>query len=447
MRRIDFSTLNRLVEAKQLKPLKEALADFNVVDLANFIEQLNRESVVYAFRALPKDIAAQVFSYLSFESQEFIVQSITDQEIGHIINDLFSDDAADLIEELPANVVKKVLRNASPEVRNTINQLLQYPAESAGSIMTAEFVDLKKHMTVGEAFARIRRTAFEKETVYTCYVIDEHRRLEGVISVKRLLVTPDDTILSQVMETNIIKVTTTDDQELVAHLFAKYGLLSLPVVDHENRLVGIVTIDDVIDVIHEEATEDFERMAAMLPSEKPYLKTSVLSLAKNRFAWLLFLMVSGMIVGSILAKYEEAFVAIPLLVTFIPMLTDTGGNAGSQSSTLVIRGMALSEIREGDFLKVFFKEFRVSLIVGLGLSIANFIRIMISYKDPMIALTVSLSLYLTVVIAKTVGGILPIFAKLVKADPAIMAAPIITTVVDALSLMLYFRIAVVLLKL
>ncbi|NLM25518.1 MAG: magnesium transporter [Firmicutes bacterium] len=447
MRRIDFSTLNRLVEAKQLKPLKEALADFNVVDLANFIEQLNRESVVYAFRALPKDIAAQVFSYLSFESQEFIVQSITDQEIGHIINDLFSDDAADLIEELPANVVKKVLRNASPEVRNTINQLLQYPAESAGSIMTAEFVDLKKHMTVGEAFARIRRTAFEKETVYTCYVIDEHRRLEGVISVKRLLVTPDDTILSQVMETNIIKVTTTDDQELVAHLFAKYGLLSLPVVDHENRLVGIVTIDDVIDVIHEEATEDFERMAAMLPSEKPYLKTSVLSLAKNRFAWLLFLMVSGMIVGSILAKYEEAFVAIPLLVTFIPMLTDTGGNAGSQSSTLVIRGMALSEIRVGDFLKVFFKEFRVSLIVGLGLSIANFIRIMISYKDPMIALTVSLSLYLTVVIAKTVGGILPIFAKLVKADPAIMAAPIITTVVDALSLMLYFRIAVVLLKL
>ena len=447
MRRIDFSTLNRLVEAKQLKPLKEALADFNVVDLANFIEQLNRESVVYAFRALPKDIAAQVFSYLSFESQEFIVQSITDQEIGHIINDLFSDDAADLIEELPANVVKKVLRNASPEVRNTINQLLQYPAESAGSIMTAEFVDLKKHMTVGEAFARIRRTAFEKETVYTCYVIDEHRRLEGVISVKRLLVTPDDTILSQVMETNIIKVTTTDDQELVAHLFAKYGLLSLPVVDHENRLVGIVTIDDVIDVIHEEATEDFERMAAMLPSEKPYLKTSVLSLAKNRFAWLLFLMVSGMIVGSILAKYEEAFVAIPLLVTFIPMLTDTGGNAGSQSSTLVIRGMALSEIREGDFLKVFFKEFRVSLIVGLGLSIANFIRIMISYKDPMIALTVSLSLYLTVVIAKAVGGILPIFAKLVKADPAIMAAPIITTVVDALSLMLYFRIAVVLLKL
>lgn len=447
MRRIDFSTLNRLVEAKQLKPLKEALADFNVVDLANFIEQLNRESVVYAFRALPKDIAAQVFSYLSFESQEFIVQSITEQEISHIINDLFSDDAADLIEELPANVVKKVLRNASPEVRNTINQLLQYPAESAGSIMTAEFVDLKKHMTVGEAFARIRRTAFEKETVYTCYVIDEHRRLEGVISVKRLLVTPDDTILSQVMETNIIKVTTTDDQELVAHLFAKYGLLSLPVVDHENRLVGIVTIDDVIDVIHEEATEDFERMAAMLPSEKPYLKTSVLSLAKNRFAWLLFLMVSGMIVGSILAKYEEAFVAIPLLVTFIPMLTDTGGNAGSQSSTLVIRGMALSEIRVGDFLKVFFKEFRVSLIVGLGLSIANFIRIMISYKDPMIALTVSLSLYLTVVIAKTVGGILPIFAKLVKADPAIMAAPIITTVVDALSLMLYFRIAVVLLKL
>lgn len=447
MRRIDFSTLNRLVEAKQLKPLKEALADFNVVDLANFIEQLNRESVVYAFRALPKDIAAQVFSYLSFESQEFIVQSITDQEIGHIINDLFSDDAADLIEELPANVVKKVLRNASPEVRNTINQLLQYPAESAGSIMTAEFVDLKKHMTVGEAFARIRRTAFEKETVYTCYVIDEHRRLEGVISVKRLLVTPDDTILSQVMETNIIKVTTTDDQELVAHLFAKYGLLSLPVVDHENRLVGIVTIDDVIDVIHEEATEDFERMAAMLPSEKPYLKTSVLSLAKNRFAWLLVLMVSGMIVGSILAKYEEAFVAIPLLVTFIPMLTDTGGNAGSQSSTLVIRGMALSEIRVGDFLKVFFKEFRVGLIVGLGLSIANFIRIMISYKDPMIALTVSLSLYLTVVIAKAVGGILPIFAKLVKADPAIMAAPIITTVVDALSLMLYFRIAVVLLKL
>lgn len=436
----DWRDLERLVLARDFKTVKKELPVFQDADIASFMDELSQEHVVIVFRSLPKDRAAEIFSYLSIEMQEYIVGAITDQEVGSIINQLFVDDAADFLEELPASVVKRVLRNASPETRTLINQFLQYPPHSAGSIMTAEFVDLKKSMLVIDAFKRIRRTALDKETVYTCYVIDANRRLEGVITVKELFLADEDAVIGDIMETNVISASTSDDQEEVAALFSKYDFLSLPVVDDENRLVGIITFDDIMEVIHQEATEDFQKMAAMAPSEKPYLKTSVLALAKNRIIWLLLLMISGMIVGGILARYEEAFVALPILVTFIPMLTDTGGNAGSQSSTLVIRGMALNEITTSDFWRVLLKELGVSCLAGVALGVANFIRLIITYPgDYMMALVVSLALFVTVLLGKTVGGMLPLFAKKLKADPAIMAAPLITTIVDAVALVVYFK--------
>lgn len=438
---MELRDLEQLLKEKDFKTIRQKLPLLRDADIAILIEELSPENAVLVFRALPKDRAAEIFAYLVSDMQEHIIGAITDQEVGSLINQLYVDDAADFLEELPANMVKRVLKNASPETRELINQFLQYPPESAGSIMTAEFVDLKKDMTVAQSFKRIRRIAIDKETVYTCYVIDANRRLEGVVTVKRLFLANDDTVLNDIMETNLIYAYTTDDQEEVAQLFAKYDLLSLPIVDHEHRLVGIVTVDDIVEVIHQEATEDFQKMAAMAPSEKPYLKTSVFSLAKNRITWLMILMISAMITGGVLAKYEAAFVAIPLLVTFIPMLTDTGGNAGSQSSTLVIRGMALNEITTKDFGKVFLKEFTVSLLVGLALSVLNFGRLILMYPgEYMMALTVSLALYFTVILAKTVGGILPLIAKIFNTDPAIMAAPVITTIVDAFSLIIYFKI-------
>lgn len=438
---MDSRDLEQLLRNKDFKTIRTELPLMRDADIAFVIEELSPENAILVFRTLPKDRAAEIFAYLASEMQEHIIGAITDQEMGNLINQLYVDDAADFLEELPANMVKRVLKNASPETRALINEFLQYPPESAGSIMTAEFVDLKKDMTVAQAFTRIRRIAIDKETVYTCYVIDANRHLEGVITVKRLFLATDETVLGDIMETNVIYAYTSDDQEEVAQLFAKYDLLSLPIVDHEHRLVGIVTVDDVVEVIHQEATEDFQKMAAMAPSEKPYLRTSVFSLAKHRITWLMILMISAMITGGVLAKYEAAFIALPLLVTFIPMLTDTGGNAGSQSSTLVIRGMALNEISTRDFGKVFLKELSVSLLVGLALSIVNFGRLLLMYPgEYMIAFTVSLALYFTVVLAKTVGGILPLVAKLFNTDPAIMAAPVITTIVDAFSLIIYFKI-------
>ena len=323
---------------------------------------------------------------------------------------------------------------------------MNYPDNSVGSIMTAEFTDLKQSMTVAQAIAHIRRTGENSESVYTCYVTDAGRRLEGVLTIKELLLAQDEQLIADLMETDVITAETTEDQEEAVARMMKYDFISLPVVDKEGRLVGIVTVDDVMDVMEEEATEDFEKMAAMAPSEKPYLKTSVLSLAKHRILWLLVLMISGMITGGILGQYEAAFAAMPLLVTFIPMLTDTGGNAGSQSSTLVIRGMAVGEIQPKDFAKVFWKELRVSMLVGVVLSAVNFVRLIITYPgNHMVALTVALALFVTVLLAKTVGGVLPMVAKLCHADPAIMAAPLITTIVDAISLVVYFRIACALL--
>ena len=350
--------------------------------------------------------------------------------------------AVDMLEELPANVVKRVLKNARPETRRLINQFLKYPEQSVGSIMTAEFIDLKGTMTAAEAIRRIRRLGGDCESIYTCYVTDGRRVLDGVVTLRELLLAPDNAPVRTLMEPNVITVRTTDDQELAVRALMRYDFLSLPVVDQEDRLVGVVTVDDVMDVMEEEATEDFQRMAAMAPSEKSYLKTGVFALAKNRILWLLVLMISGMITGGILGRYEAAFSVMPLLVTFIPMLTDTGGNAGSQSSTLVIRGMAVGDIALSDFPKVLWKELRVSLLVGAVLSLVNLVRLLLSYPgNELVCVTVTLSLFATVVLAKTIGGALPMLAKLVRADPAIMAAPLITTIVDALSLVLYFTIA------
>ncbi len=437
-----------LVDARDLRNLKDSLAQMPEADIADFMEELTGEKTVLVFRMLPKDLATDVFAFLPVEKQQEIVNSITDAELQAVIEDLFVDDAVDMLEEFPANVVKRVLKNAKPDTRKLINLFLRYPDNSAGSIMTAEYMALRKDMTVEAAFAYIRKHGVDKETIYTCYVMDEKRALEGVVTVKDLLMNPYEARLEDIMDPYVIKAVTTEDQEAVAETFTRYDLLSLPVVDGENRLVGIVTVDDIVDVMEQEATEDFEKMAAMMPSEKPYLKTSVFMLAKNRILWLLILMISSMVTGSILARYENAFAVIPLLVTFIPMLTDTGGNAGSQSSWLFIRGMAVGEIAPGDILKVLWKELRVGLVVGVILGLVNYVQLIIRFPgNEQICLTVVLSLFATVILAKTVGSVLPMAARLVKLDPAIMAAPLITTIVDAFSLVIYFRIACSLLKL
>ena len=441
-KKFDLPALLELLERRDICALRAALEDENEVDVAELLTQLPRDKAVVTFRTLPKELAAEVFSNLPPERQQDIIQSVTDQELSAIVEELNVDDAVDMLEEMPANVVKRVLQNAHPDTRKLINQFLNYPDHSAGSIMTAEFTDLRQTMTVAEAIDHIRSTGADSESIYTCYVTDASRRLEGVITLRELLLARDDERVAQRMETDIITVETTEDQEEAVARMMKYDFISLPVVDREGRLVGIITADDVMDVMEEEATEDFEKMAAMAPSEKPYLKTGVFSLARHRIVWLLVLMISGMITGGILGRYEAAFAAMPLLVTFIPMLTDTGGNAGSQSSTLVIRGMAVGEIRTRDFLRVFWKELRVSMLVGLALSAVNFVRLIFTYPgNEMIALTVALALFVTVLLAKTVGGVLPMAAKLCHADPAIMAAPLITTIVDAISLIVYFQIA------
>jgi magnesium transporter len=414
----------------------------NEVDIAELLEKLPAEKSIVAFRTLPKEVAAEVFSNLESDTQQYLVESITDQELHEILEDLSVDDAVDMVEELPANMVKRVLKVASKDTRTLINKFLQYPENSAGSIMTAEFMDLRRNMTVKDSIRKIRRTGEDSETIYTCYVIDDQRILQGIVTVKDLLLSNDDCPIEELMDEDIIKATTTDDREDVANNFSKYDLLSMPVVDKENRLVGIITVDDAMDVMEQEATEDMQVMGAMAPEETPYLKTGVFRLAKNRIVWLLILMVSGMINGSILNNYEAAFSAMPILVSFIPMLTDTGGNAGSQSSTIIIRSMALGEVQMHDFWKVLWKEIRVSIMVGVILSVINFVRLIIIYPDqPLIALTISLAMICTVIMAKSIGGVLPMIAKALHLDPALMAAPLITTIVDAVSLIIYFSIA------
>ncbi|WP_443659213.1 magnesium transporter [Clostridium algidicarnis] len=434
------------LDKERIEILREKFTEMNVVDIAQIFEEIPEEKKLIIFRILPKDIAAEVFSYMSQKEQQFIIESITDKEVQSLVEDLYLDDTVDFVEELPANVVKKVLRNTDEETRKRINFFLNYPENSAGSIMTIEYVDLKKNMTVKEAIFRIKKIGIDRETIDTCYVTSKGRKLEGVVLLRQIILSDENEIIENIMDKDVKYVNTHDDQETVALLFKKYDLLAMPVTDNEDRLVGIITIDDILDIIEEETTEDFYKMAAMEPSEEDYLDTSVFSLAKHRIVWLLVLMISATFTGSIIRKYEDILQAVVILTAFIPMLMDTGGNAGSQSSTLVIRGLALGDIKLKDWPKVLFKEFRVSLIVGFTLAVVNFLRIYFLEKvDFYVALTVCSTLFFTVVIAKAVGGLLPIIAKKLKVDPAIMASPLITTIVDALVLILYFATATMLL--
>lgn len=436
-----------LINGKKYSEAREELLKLNSVDIATLLEEVdNKKNMLVLFRLLPKDIEIDVFSYMSNDMQQYIIQSITHEEMTTIIDQLYFDDVIDLLEEMPANIVKKILLNTDDKKRKLINQFLKYEEDSAGSIMTIEFVDLKKEMTVEQAIERIRKTGVDKQTINTCYVIDKNRRLEGITSIRRLILSNKDVLIKDIMKENYVSINTFDDQEYVANQFKKYDLVSMPVVDKEHRLVGIITIDDIVDIIDQENTEDFHKMAAMEPSEEEYLKTGVFELAKHRIIWLLVLMVSATFTGNIIRKSEDVLQSVVILASFIPMLMDTGGNSGSQSSTLVIRGLALGEIKLKDIFKVMWKEFRVSVVVGIVLAIVNFLRVYFIEKVSfMVSITVCISLFFTVVLAKVVGGILPIVAKKLKLDPAIMASPLITTIVDAVALLIYFGIAKMLL--
>lgn len=432
----------QLIDEKKFIEARQELETKNVVDIAALFEEISKESVVKVFRVLPKDIAANVFAYMEQEQRILLIDSLTDKEVSNIINDLYIDDTVDFLEELPANVVKRVLRNTDEDTRKIINQLLKYPESSAGSIMTIEYVDLKQQMTVEEAIRHIKKIGLDKETINTCYVVGDNRQLEGIVSIRKLILSNSTEVIKDIMKKDYIYVNTLDDQENIAGLFKKYDLLSLPVTDNEKKLVGIITIDDIVDIIDQENTEDFQKMAAMSPSDEEYLKTSVWTLSKHRITWLLVLMVSATFTGNIIKRFEDVLQSVVILAAFIPMLMDTGGNAGSQSSTLIIRGLALGEIRLRDVFKVIFKEFRVSSIVGVVLALVNFIRMYYLEKvDFHVSITVCITLFFTVVLAKVLGGILPIIAKKFKMDPAIMAGPLITTVVDAVALIIYFTIA------
>ena len=434
------TTFIELLEKRDFKTLKNTLEIMNAVDIALLLSNLEDKERAFAFRLIPKDKAADVFSNMSNPIQSYLVKIFTEKELRELLDNLYMDDTVDLLEELPANLVTRILHTVSSDKRDLINQLLKFPENSAGSIMTTEYVSLKKTMTIKETMKHIKEVGIHKETIYTCYVL-ENRRLIGIVSAKDLMTLDDNTFIQDIMETEIISVGTHTDQEETARLFSKYDLLSLPVVDLDNRMVGIITVDDAMDVMVDEATEDISIMGAVNPSEKTYFETSVFSHAKNRFLWLLILMLSSTITGTIITQYENAFAAIPLLVSFIPMLMDTGGNCGSQSSTLIIRGLALDEIRFKDIFRVIFKEFRVALLVSLGLALANGLRIFIMYKDLKLAVVIGLSLICTVILSKIIGCILPLFAKKINLDPAIMAAPLITTLVDTCSIIIYFTIA------
>ncbi len=433
-----------LLKAKDLSGLKALLAEFNVADVSEIIDELDKEDAIIVFRLLNKDEAAEVFSRMEQDTRERLIEALTEDEIKEVVDKLFLDDAADLVEEMPANLVKKVLANTKPDKRSAINELLKYPEDSAGSIMTTEFIDLKENLTVKEAFERIRAIGKDKETIYTLYVTDMARCLIGIVTVKELVLADLDAHIKDIMEENVIKLNTLEDKEDVVKMFDKYDFLAMPVVDSEDRLVGIITVDDAMDVMQDEASEDFEIMAAVTPSDESYFDMSVVEHTKHRIVWLLVLMLSATITGSIITHYEEAFASIPILVSFIPMLMDTGGNCGSQSSTLIIRGLATGEIYPKDVFKVWFKEIRVAILVGIILAVVNGVRVAIQYGDVLLALVIGITLVLTVLISKSLGCILPLAAKKLKLDPAIMASPLITTIVDTCSILIYFNVAVAL---
>ena len=437
-----YTTLNDYLNQKQYVKLREWLRDLNVADIAAMMEELDEELQLKTFRILPKDMAADIFSYLPIEVEQQIITSISDREAGKIIDNLMADDATDLLEEMPANIVKRLLANASQETRRDINHLLRYPEDSAGSIMTVEFMDLKEGQTVAQAIERIKKAAVDSETINICYVLDYQRKLKGTVALRYLLLKDPDEKIGDIMHENVISLHTLMDQEEVARQFQKYDFTAMPVVDNEDRLVGIITVDDVVDILQEEATEDMEKMAAIVPSDKPYLKTTVFETWKKRIPWLLLLMISATFTGKIIASFEDALSVYVVLTTFIPMLMDTGGNAGGQTSVTVIRGLSLNEIEFSDFFKVVWKEIRVALLCGLTLAVANFVKLMIIDRVTMpVAAVVCATLVVAVLIAKLVGSMLPMLAKKIGFDPAVMASPFITTIVDALSLLIYFRIA------
>ena len=434
-----------LLKAKRFTELKLLLNDISPVDVAKMLEEYSKEDLILIFRLLPKDLAAETFVEMDSDNQEILISAFNDKELKAIVDELYLDDVVDIIEEMPANVVNRILKHTDSETRNAINEILNYPKDSAGSIMTVEYVDLKKDMTVEEAFERIRKTGVDKETIYTCYVTNKNRKLLGIVTVKDLLLAEKTLSLADIMTTNIIYATTLEDKEVVARKFEKYDFIAMPVVDKELRLVGIITVDDAVDVIQEENTEDFTKMAAMQTSDDTYFKTPVWKQAKNRVLWLLILTLSAAITGTIITNYQNAFAAVPLLVAFLPMLMDTGGNCGAQSSTMIIRGLALDEIEVKDVFKVILKEVGIAFLVGFVLVLANVIRIRIMYSNesimPQLMIVVGLTLMCTVVLAKVLGATLPILAKACHLDPAMMASPIITTIVDMCTVVIYFGLA------
>lgn len=440
--------IKELLAMRQYTTLRQKLAEMNETDVAGLLEQLEEADMLKIFRILPKDLAADVFSYLEVEHQQLIITSLSEKDAAGIIDNLMADDATDLLEEMPANIVKKILANASPDTRRDINHLLRYPEDSAGSIMTVEYVDLKENLTVEEAIARIRKVGLDSETINICYVLDAQRHLLGTVALRYLLLSQPDEIIGDIMHENVISLHTLMDQEEAAAQFKKYDFTSMPVVDNENRLVGIITVDDIVDILEEEATEDIEKMAAIVPSDKPYMRTGVLETYKKRIPWLLLLMISATFTGQILHHFEAALSVCTALTMFIPMLMDTGGNAGGQASVTVIRGLSLGEISYRDTLRVIWKETRVALLCGVTLAAANFAKLMLFDRvDIAIAAVVCLTLVAAVLIAKLIGCTLPVLAKRLGFDPAVMASPFITTLVDALSLLVYFRFAVAILGL
>ena len=444
-----------LIEGKKYARLRELLSDMNPADIAQILEDVPERELPVIFRILPKELAAEVFVEMDSEMQQLLIEAFSDTELREVMDELFMDDTVDIIDEMPATVAKRVLSQTDAKTRKMINQLLAYPDDSAGSIMTTEYVDLKKNMTVDQAFDRIRNVGLDTETIYTCYVIDQSRHLLGIVTVKDLLLNEKGRVLSDIMDENIIYANTLDDKEEVAGQFEKYDLMALPVVDKESRLVGIVTVDDAIDVIQDEATEDIEKMAAILPSDKSYFRTGVFSTFKARIPWLMLLMISATFTGAIISSFEEKLTIFPALIAFIPMLMDTGGNSGSQSSVTIIRGISLGDIEFRDIFKVIWKEVRVALCCSMALAAVNFVKLwLVDYlllhtfdpgKQIPEILVVCFTLLLTVIVAKFIGCVLPILAKRIGFDPAVMASPFITTIVDAISLFIYFRTAILIL--
>ena len=446
--REEMEELKELLRTKQYTRLRQSMAEVNDADIAAFIESLDEGELLKVFRILPKSCAADVFSYLEVENQHLIITALSDKEAANIIDNLMADDATDFLEEMPANIVKKLLANASPETRRDINHLLRYPEDCAGSIMTVEYVDLKENITVQDAIERIRKVGVDSETINICYVLDSKRTLVGTVALRYLLLSPADAVIGDIMHENVISLHTLMDQEEVARQFQKYDFTSMPVVDNENRLVGIVTVDDVVDILQEEATEDIEKMAAIVPSDKPYMKTGTFETWKKRIPWLLLLMISATFTGRIITSFENSLRRYVVLTAFIPMLMDTGGNAGGQASVTIIRGLSLNEIEFGDVFRVIWKEIRLAFFCGITLAAANFIKLLfLDRVGVQVATIVCLTLLITVLIAKLVGCSLPMFAKKIGFDPAVMASPFITTIVDAISLMVYFQIAATLLHL